>query len=76
VVNFPPLGLCGPVHTGKTTLGFTMESIYNLVPVEVEVPVKPPLYRSRHDPKLADIAGSTIGKFFVRRAIELTVLSL
>jgi hypothetical protein len=53
-----------------------MESIYNLVPVEVEVPVKPPLYRSRHDPKLADIAGSTIGKFFVRRAIELTVLSL
>ena len=56
----------GPQNKNKTALkkrsAFIMESIYNLVPVDVEVPVKPPMYRSRHDPKNSDIAGSTIGK--------------
>lgn len=36
------------------------ESIFNLVPVEVEVYQKPPMYRSTHNPKV-DLAGSTIG---------------
>lgn len=36
------------------------ESIYNMVPVEVEVHQKPAMYRSKHDPK-SDLAGSTIG---------------
>jgi hypothetical protein len=37
-----------------------MESIYNLVPEVVEVAVKPPMYRSTHNPK-SEITGSTFG---------------
>jgi len=37
-----------------------MESIYNLVPEPVVVKEKPPMYRSKHDPKAA-VAGSTFG---------------
>lgn len=38
------------------------ETVYNLVPEQVEVPVKPPMYRSRHDPKSMALAGSTLGE--------------
>ena len=38
------------------------ESIYNLVPVEIVEPVKPPMYRSLHDPKVG-VTGSTFGTF-------------
>lgn len=37
-----------------------MESIYNLVPVEVETYEKPPMYRSKHNPK-GEISCSTFG---------------
>lgn len=37
-----------------------MESIYNLVPQEYVAPVKPPMYRSMHDPS-TPLAGSTFG---------------
>lgn len=37
------------------------ESIYNLVPVEKHVPVKPPMYRSPSSMKDQDVAGSTFG---------------
>lgn len=36
------------------------ESIYNLVPQEVPDPVKPPMYRSKHDPN-KPVTGSTFG---------------
>lgn len=36
------------------------ESIYNLVPEEHVPVVKPPMYRSRHDPT-APLTGSTFG---------------
>ncbi|KAJ8604981.1 hypothetical protein CTAYLR_006895 [Chrysophaeum taylorii] len=36
------------------------ESIYNLVPVEIENPAKPKMYRSMHDPK-TPVTGSTFG---------------
>jgi hypothetical protein len=37
------------------------ETIYNLVPREVVVPEKEPMYRSKHDPK-TPLTGSTFGK--------------
>ena len=37
-----------------------METIYNLVPEVVVERPKPPMYRSKHDPK-APLAGSTFG---------------
>ena len=37
------------------------ESIYNLVPEEQAPVVKPPMYRSMHDPK-GPIVGSTFGE--------------
>lgn len=36
------------------------ESIFNLVPVEVPEPPKPPMYRSKYDPK-TPVSGSTFG---------------
>mmetsp|Transcript_26509 Transcript_26509/g.33097 ORF Transcript_26509/g.33097 Transcript_26509/m.33097 type:complete len:200 (-) Transcript_26509:9-608(-) len=39
-----------------------MESIYNLVPEEYVEVKKPPMYRSKHDPK-GPITGSTLGTF-------------
>ena len=40
--------------------GKRMETIYNLVPEVVVEQPKPPMYRSKHDPK-APLAGSTFG---------------
>lgn len=37
------------------------ESIYGLVPREPAVPVKPPMYKSKHDPRCL-LAGSTFGE--------------
>lgn len=37
------------------------ETIYSLVPHVPEVPVKPPMYKSRHDP-VCVLAGSTFGE--------------
>lgn len=37
------------------------ETIYSLVPHVPDVPVKPPMYKSRHDP-VCVLAGSTFGK--------------
>lgn len=37
------------------------ETIYSLVPHVPEVPIKPPMYKSRHDP-VCVLAGSTFGE--------------
>jgi len=42
------------------TMPYGGESIYNLVPQEVPDPVKPPMYRSKHDPN-KPVTGSTFG---------------
>jgi len=39
------------------------ESIYNLIPEEPEEIIKPPMYRSKHNPSSSNLTGSTFGSF-------------
>lgn len=53
---FPPASLEHASH-----LVGMAETIYSLVPHVPEVPVKPPMYKSRHDHACV-LAGSTFGE--------------
>lgn len=45
------------------------ETIYSLVPHVPDVPVKPPMYKSRHDP-VCVLAGSTFGEGSVDKRVR------
>ncbi|CAN0318232.1 unnamed protein product [Ectocarpus sp. 8 AP-2014] len=49
------------------------ETIYSLVPHVPDVPVKPPMYKSRHDP-VCVLAGSTFGAFGTTQPMGAAVL--
>ncbi|CAM9811502.1 unnamed protein product, partial [Ectocarpus sp. 12 AP-2014] len=49
------------------------ETIYSLVPHVPDVPVKPPMYKSRHDP-VCVLAGSTFGSFGTTQPIGAAML--
>ncbi|CAM9324803.1 unnamed protein product, partial [Phaeothamnion confervicola] len=51
-----------------------VENINNLVPAETEVTKKPPMYRSKHDPKSL-LAGSTLGVHGTTQPLGAAVLS-